>query len=347
MSNVSLNAVKSLIHFLSKQGISRNKLFSVAGLQESHCQVSRALIDTAHYEALYLFAENEYLLGNLKLRNIGFEFGKQISSDRWGLITHIVFCSPNLESALSDHLRYQTLAGDIGFPIIQKPGNEITFDWIPTYRCCRHTVEEIVTSWVALAKALSVNPVKLNKVSFIHKLPPGSADAYEQYFACPVEFGSTANRISADRDILKSKFAYYEPEIYGLLKNHADKALANLIREFPIDAIKRFISSNLVSKECSVESCAKNLNVSARTLQRHLAKHNLNFSMLTDSLRRDRSVELVKDPDLDLTYIAHALGFSEQSSFSRAFRRWTAQTPSEYRVAMHAGSEPNEDDSYG
>jgi len=332
MSTISLNAVKSLIHFLNKKGINREKLLSIAEIEESQFKLSRVLIDASHYEALYNYAEGEYLKGNLAIQNIGFEFGKLISPDRWGLITQIAFSSPNLESALNNHLKYQTLAGDIGFPVIQKSANEITFNWVPTYRCCRHTVEEIMTSWVALVNGLSTYPINLKQVSFSHHLNDESVAQYQEYFSCCVEFNSSSNRILADSSILNSEFACYEPEIYNLLKNHADKALANLIREFPLDAIARFISRNLITQNCNVESCAKNLNVSVRTLQRHLSKQNLNFSMLADSIRQNRSIALVEDPSLDLTYVAHILGFSEQSSFSRAFKRWSGQTPRDFRA---------------
>lgn len=333
MSTVALDTVKSLIHFLSKNGIPRDKSLIIAELEESLLHLSRVLIDASHYEALYKFSEDEYLKGTFKIRNIGFEFGKMISPDRWGLITQIAFSSPNLESALKCHHKYQTLVGDIGFPSFKKLANEITLDWMPTYRCSRHTVEEVLTSWVSLARYLSTSPVNLKQVSFTHQAEEELVGEYEEYFSCPVEFNSCSNRILADRSVLESGFARYEPEIYNLLNIHADKALANIIRAFPLDAIKRFISRNLANQDCSVESCAKNLNMSGRTLQRHLSKHNLTFSILIDSIRQKRSVELVKDPSTDLTYIAHILGFSEQSSFSRAFKRWTGLTPSDFRAS--------------
>jgi AraC-like DNA-binding protein len=332
MSTVSLDAVKSLIHFLSKNGIPRDKSLSIVELDESQLHRSRVLIDSSHYEALYKFAADEYLKGRFKIRNIGFEFGKVISPDRWGLITQIAFSSPNLEAALKHQHKYQTLVGDMGIPSIQKSANAITFDWMPTYRCCRHIVEETMTSWVTIARCLSTHPVNLKQVSFTHQLDEELVAEYEDYFSCRVESNSCSNRILTDRSILKSEFARYEPELYKLLKNHADKALSNLLREFPLDAITRFISRNLATQDCNVESCAKNLNVSIRTLQRHLSNHKLTFSMLADSIKQSRSVELVKDPNKDLTYVAHILGFSEQSSFSRAFKRWTGQSPRDFRA---------------
>lgn len=80
-----------------------------------------------------------------------------------------------------------------------------------------------------------------------------------------------------------------------------------------------------------MDAVAAALNVSGRTLQRRLADRGTHFKAALDDVRRDLALGYVGDPQLSLIDIAFLLGFSQQSAFNRAFRRWTASTPGEYR----------------
>ena len=69
-----------------------------------------------------------------------------------------------------------------------------------------------------------------------------------------------------------------------------------------------------------------------RNLQRHLNKLGTTFGSILDEIRRELAEQYVSDPKEDLTEIAFRLGFSEQSSFSRAYKRWTGMSPNTYRA---------------
>ncbi|MNR61324.1 HTH-type transcriptional regulator VirS [compost metagenome] len=73
------------------------------------------------------------------------------------------------------------------------------------------------------------------------------------------------------------------------------------------------------------------MEMSVRTLQRRLTEHSLDFSQLVEGIRRSLAEDYVARSDYSLTEIALLLGYSEASSFSRAFRRWTHSTPQQYR----------------
>ena len=71
--------------------------------------------------------------------------------------------------------------------------------------------------------------------------------------------------------------------------------------------------------------------MSVRSLQRNLRKFGTTFGAVLDETRRELAEHYVSDLKEDLTEIAFKLGYSEQSSFSRAFKRWTGISPSAYR----------------
>ncbi|MBZ0119629.1 MAG: helix-turn-helix transcriptional regulator [Sandaracinaceae bacterium] len=78
---------------------------------------------------------------------------------------------------------------------------------------------------------------------------------------------------------------------------------------------------------------AKGLATSARTLQRTLRDEGSSFAALLDQARAATARAYLRDPALSLAEIAWLLGFSDQSTFSRAFKRWTGATPGAFRTS--------------
>ena len=75
------------------------------------------------------------------------------------------------------------------------------------------------------------------------------------------------------------------------------------------------------------------LGMSGRTLQRRLSERGQSFQSLVDLSRRDFASQLLRETEYSLAEIAFLTGFSEQSGFTRAFKRWQGQTPRSYRLA--------------
>ncbi|HKW39414.1 MAG TPA: helix-turn-helix transcriptional regulator, partial [Burkholderiales bacterium] len=89
---------------------------------------------------------------------------------------------------------------------------------------------------------------------------------------------------------------------------------------------------HLSSGEGTAEGTAKQLHMSARTLQRKLAEANTTYLQLVDGTRKDLALRYIEDPRRSVTDITFSLGFSQPSALTRAFKRWTGLSPSEYRT---------------
>jgi AraC-like DNA-binding protein len=92
------------------------------------------------------------------------------------------------------------------------------------------------------------------------------------------------------------------------------------------------VLEHLESGEISEVEMAKTLHMSPRTLQRKLADAETTYLKLVDDTRRDLALRFVEDPHRSITDITFTLGFSQQSAFARAFKRWTGRSPTEYRA---------------
>ncbi|MBK6737952.1 MAG: AraC family transcriptional regulator ligand-binding domain-containing protein [Haliea sp.] len=92
-----------------------------------------------------------------------------------------------------------------------------------------------------------------------------------------------------------------------------------------------YVRGSLSSGNCTIERCAGKLGMSVRTLQAHLGDAGLNFSDMLEKQRVDAARAYLDQAQLSLDDVAAMLGYAEQSSFGRAFKRWTGMTPRHYR----------------
>ncbi|MCY1368579.1 HTH-type transcriptional activator RhaR [compost metagenome] len=97
-----------------------------------------------------------------------------------------------------------------------------------------------------------------------------------------------------------------------------------------LDQIRQHLAGNL-REACDLDSVARQLHRSERTLRRHLQRLNTSFQRLLDEVRYDKARQLLIQTDLPIYLIAEQLGYSETASFRHAFQRWSGQSPSLYR----------------
>jgi len=109
--------------------------------------------------------------------------------------------------------------------------------------------------------------------------------------------------------------------------------LAHLRRNDIAVQVKSKLIESLSAGQPTQESIATALNMSTRNLQRRLHLEGTSFKMLLDEIRKDLSQQYIKNSNLSINEITFMLGFSEPANFTRAFKRWTGHSPSEYRLS--------------
>jgi AraC-like DNA-binding protein len=130
----------------------------------------------------------------------------------------------------------------------------------------------------------------------------------------------------------------FNPQIVQQMDQMIIDYLAKLDRNDVLGRARAAILKLLPSGEVSLESVANALNISARTLTRKLNDEGESFKNLLAKTRRDLSEKYIMDKSLTLTEISFLLGFSEASSFSRAYKSWTGRSPSLHRSAIFEGA---------
>jgi AraC-like DNA-binding protein len=161
--------------------------------------------------------------------------------------------------------------------------------------------------------------------------------AHEVYFRCPVVFESDLDALLVPAEALAQPNRLGDEGITRFLLGHLDEELKQLkadrtLREMIHDAIAQSLSDGVPK----MPAVARRLGQSERTLQRRLGEEGLSFQKLVDDARRELAEGLLAKSHYSLAEVAFLTGFSEQSAFNRAFKRWMNQTPAAYRESHRA-----------
>jgi AraC-like DNA-binding protein len=97
--------------------------------------------------------------------------------------------------------------------------------------------------------------------------------------------------------------------------------------------LRRVLRTELLRDTCSAATVARFFSMHRRTLNRHLRMEGLAFRQAVNEIRFEIACELLANTDMTLSQVAAVLRYSELSAFTRAFRRWSGQTPSAWRAS--------------
>ena len=175
------------------------------------------------------------------------------------------------------------------------------------------------------------------RVAFRHPAP-ADASPYETLFGCPVSFGADANRLLIGRAEADHPLPTGNRDLAAAHDRILVEQLARLDKGNVVARFRASLLERMTSGEFSEEDIARDLHMSRRSLQRRLAEADAGYQSLVDDTRRDMALRYIQDPAKSATDITFLLGYSQQSVFTRAFRRWTGMSPSEYRASKSLAS---------
>ena len=178
----------------------------------------------------------------------------------------------------------------------------------------------------------TLNPVAVD----IQHAEPKNSGNYFGLFKCPVRFGKEVDRMTLKTNEVDKKLPSANPQLAQLSDQVMIQTLARLNKERIVPRVKSTIIDLLPSGNVNDEMIAETLNMSTRALQRKLQKKETTFKQLLTETRQELADKYIRNNQLSLTEISFMLGFAEVSSFSRAFKRWTGESPSEYRHSAQA-----------
>ena len=313
---------------LAHYRLSRKTVLAQAGIAESSFDRPEQLLPLVDVLRLFLV-----IMQASEDPGLGFEIGRRVRPRSYQVLGYVILASSDLGQAIDRLIRFESLSGKLGETRIARGEDQIRLEWLCPLsgEPARYLVEAAITGWVAFIRPLLAEPLAPSAVCFRHAAPSDVA-RYEEYFQAPVHFNAAFDGVLMAPELLSAPLDTADPGLAGMMEREARELLADFdVNSNLASAVRAEIYRQLAGGEPSLESVAQALGLTGRALSKRLTAQSLRFPDMLDSLRKTLAELYMQDQSLSLTDIALLLGFSESSSFSRAFRRWRGVSPNQYR----------------
>jgi AraC-like DNA-binding protein len=172
----------------------------------------------------------------------------------------------------------------------------------------------------------------------LRRPPPADPAPYARCFGCPIAFGAAEDCLTLAPEVADRPLPTSNRELAATFDLILARQLAELAEGDLESRCRAWLLDQLTSGDPAPEELARALLISPRTLQRRLGELGLSYRGLLESTRRELARRYLTDPEKSVAEITFLLGFSEQSAFARAFRRWHGVSPSEFRLRQRAAA---------
>lgn len=267
--------------------------------------------------------------------------GASMQSDEYGAFGLAWKSAPDLRGSYNRAERYARVLSSVEVYVLEPTEGGAFYTLLKAGDGSRgmHLSNEASLSAVCeISQQVSAAEFAPEAVYFKHA-PRGDIQAYEDHFGCPVHFGAERDALRVSDAMLAAPNTLGDATIAQFFDRHLEQELAALEEDSSLDQQVRItIARSLSEGVPTITAIASEIGMSARTLQRRLSDQGHSFQSLVDLARQDLAQKLLKDTQYSLAEIAFLTGFAEQSGFTRAFKRWSGQTPRSYRLGRMDGA---------
>ncbi len=262
----------------------------------------------------------------------GLAFGLCVGGAGFGLLGVAAATAPTLRDSVRQLQRFESLTSTLGHMTVRQHGRDrVSLCWQPAAPDTPPAVAEaIIAGWVSFGRYLLDERVDVVEASFAHRAS-APLSAYEAALGCAVRFGATRHSVTLAAELLDARPRFAEPTISGALDAWLDRCTLGVAtppqQQATARQVARALADGLPLAQADEDSVATELQLSRRTLQRRLTDEGASFRALLDAARAQHAIVGVLRGGVSLAQLGAEIGFDEQSSLCRAFRRWTGYAP--------------------
>jgi AraC-like DNA-binding protein len=329
------SSVAALARYAAKRGVDATASLSVQGLSLDMLDDPDKRVSQIVYNRLF-----DEFAQSCTDPDFGLHFAQEGSLDGFNVVGYLVQRSATLGEAFQRVERYSRIVHDAGRVEVEN-----TVAGLQVFPGCRGLLHEYprqvaeyaVASVVVIARTVTGRHLIPRRTAFRHPQPSSIAE-HHKLFACQLLFSQPETCVVFDSQAADEVIRQTEPGLVSLLEVLARGLLEKLGEgDDLITRVQSVIARYLEEGQPRIETVARALGMSSRTLQRELLQSETTFQQILDSVRRRCAERLLEGSQVSLHEVAYLLGFSEPSNFHRAFRRWYGVTPAEYRERLLIG----------
>jgi AraC-like DNA-binding protein len=313
---------------LAALGMEVGRVLERAGLSSALFRPPRGHLTTGEFFALWRAIEQASGEPDLGLR-----LGAEALPHKYDVAAMAALHSATLREALERMGKYKRLVCPEEVLVeITKGEARVRFHWtLADGDPPRLLVDGTFASVLAVARRGTQKHIAPVRVELARRRE--HARMFERHFGCDIRFDAPVDLLVLSEGALAEPFVTHNADLLALLLPGLDAELAEHDRGRSLaDDVRLALRRRMCGGRPSIDRIARDLRLSARTLQRRLGKAGTTYQQLLDEVRHHSARLLLARTDLDASEVAFLLGFEELNSFTRAFHGWEGTTPTRYRA---------------
>jgi AraC-like DNA-binding protein len=317
------NNARAFLNAFERIGYDIEPLLASAGLRVHGLDDPDTLLPCETLGALIAGAQRQRFTPNIAL-----ELARVTPIGAYALLDYLVLTSETVGAGVRQVSRYQRIIGDPVDLQVREQADTVRIEMAPA--AGPFSIEFTASLMVLHFTHETDGAFAATRVVFQHAVD--DAGAYERALGCPVETRGSWNGISVSPAAWRLPLPRRDPVLRQLLETQANGILARQpARAGLAFQVQRALASRFAGGDTSIGALARELAMSARTLQRHLATEGVSYHALLDDARKAAASQYLSESTLAIGEIAYLVGYSEPAPFHRAFKRWFGKTPAEVR----------------
>jgi len=314
---------------LEELGVNVPTVLRAAGLPQDLFKQTRILVTTEEQFALWR------AIGQVsKDPTIGLKLANESKTERFHPMAIAALSTENFGAAICHMARYKRLTAPEEI-LHEVDGGEwlIQFRWSLTVDAEPTALIEHCFGWVlTIARKGSGTNVTPLRVEFLQ--PRSHTAALKRHFGCPIVCGAARNALVFRASDVDLPFVTRNAELLDMLAPQLERELnqhSGGDEDSFIEMVRSAIQQRLTGHRPNIDNIARDLHMSARTLQRKLQESGSTFQRVLDEARHQMARYYLSNSVLELTEAAYLLGYEDANSFGRAFRNWEGVAPKYWR----------------
>ena len=326
LSNIAL----AISRVAETYGCNPQALLKDAGIDADSLQQPDSRISLNQHQKLWQLA-----IARSQRPCIGLDIGRAISPGTIHGLGLGWLVSDTLKSALERLIRFQRL--------VSTNADIMLHETRETYELIYQAKKITPDFQTASADALLIATTRLCRLALSEQITPQKvelphddtdcASAYQNFFNCSIAFGANRWALTFDKNLLERHL----PDANPLLARITDESVTEYLARYEladfVTQVRVQLIENLTESKPDQVAVAKKLNVSVRQLQRELQERGFTFKGLVEEVRKDLATQYLSEKTKTIGEITYLLGYTEPANFGRSFKKWTGQTPGEFRAA--------------
>ena len=322
------NDVRTFMNAFDRLGYAVDPLLASAAIRRHDLDNPDARIPCEALGAIIECAQRERFTPNL-----GLELARVTPPGSSPLLDYLVLTSDTVGAGMRQLAQYLHLVGN---PVVfELHEGDYPIHVSMAAGAAPFSIEYVTTLTILRFRAETDGRFAPRDVSFRHT--PDDPAGFERVLGCPINSKAVLDGFCVSRDAWRLPLRRRDPVLRQMLETQANEILARLPPRSGLALEgQRALASRVAGGDTRIQTIARQLAISERTLQRRLASEGVSYQSLLDDARKEAAARYLGGSTLAICEVAYLVGYSEPAPFHRAFKRWYGMTPEAFRQLARA-----------